>query len=313
VLGVKWRELNFQHDVATNFDIVTKPLIALAGITIDEFAITSGIVLPGRAVSDEIADAYRKHLFGDTTLQDLPSDQQGPRFIINATNAQTKVLWRFSRAYMGDYRVGLTPNPRHSLALAVAASSAFPPFLSPVVMKFPAGAFAQGSDPAVEAPPYTTKVGLTDGGVYDNLGLETAYKVYDTVLVCDGGGGCPDEPAPHRDWARHAKRAVDIINNQVGSLRKRQLIGAFQLGLRKGTYWGIRSDIADYNLPSAISWPHNQTLALADTPTRLAEMNTGLRQTLVNWGYAIGDAAMRKHVCGEAAAPTPQLPFPSAP
>ena len=29
---------------------------------------------------------------------------------------------------------------------------------------------------------------LTDGGVYDNLGLETAWKRYETILVSDGGG-----------------------------------------------------------------------------------------------------------------------------
>ena len=29
---------------------------------------------------------------------------------------------------------------------------------------------------------------LSDGGVYDNLGLETVWKRYQTVLVSDGGG-----------------------------------------------------------------------------------------------------------------------------
>ena len=37
-------------------------------------------------------------------------------------------------------------------------------------------------------PPYTSDVVLSDGGVYDNLGLETAWKRYRTVLVSDGGG-----------------------------------------------------------------------------------------------------------------------------
>jgi len=29
--------------------------------------------------------------------------------------------------------------------------------------------------------PYTSNVVLTDGGVYDNLGLETAWKNYETI------------------------------------------------------------------------------------------------------------------------------------
>ena len=35
----------------------------------------------------------------------------------------------------------------------------------------------------LQRAPFTKKVVLTDGGVYDNLGLETAWKRYKTVLV----------------------------------------------------------------------------------------------------------------------------------
>ena len=71
---------------------------------------------------------------------------------------------------------------------------------------------------------------MTDGGVYDNLGLETAWKNYKTVLVSDGGGKMGAEPEPKRDWARHAKRVLDVIDNQVRSLRKRQVIDSFISG-----------------------------------------------------------------------------------
>jgi NTE family protein len=36
--------------------------------------------------------------------------------------------------------------------------------------------------------PPATEVVLTDGGVYDHLGLETVWKKYTTILVSDGGG-----------------------------------------------------------------------------------------------------------------------------
>ena len=49
-------------------------------------------------------------------------------------------------------------------------------------------------------PPYTTRVVLTDGGVYDNLGLETVFKRYTTVLVSDGGMKISAEPEPYEDW-----------------------------------------------------------------------------------------------------------------
>jgi len=44
----------------------------------------------------------------------------------------TGVDFRFSKPYAGDYRIGLVRSPTWRVALAVTASSAFPPFLSPV-------------------------------------------------------------------------------------------------------------------------------------------------------------------------------------
>lgn len=60
--------------------------------------------LPG-SISESIAGKYAKHLYGTATLQDLPTDAEGPRFVLNATNVQSGVLWRFSRPFMGDYRI----------------------------------------------------------------------------------------------------------------------------------------------------------------------------------------------------------------
>jgi hypothetical protein len=45
------------------------------------------------------------------TAFDLPKDDEGPRFIIYATNLQTGVSFRFSRPYMGDYIIGLSDEP----------------------------------------------------------------------------------------------------------------------------------------------------------------------------------------------------------
>ena len=116
------------------------------------------------------ADA--RHLLGDATLQDLPDR---PRFVFNATNLQSGVLWRFSKPYMADYRVGMVESPAVRLADAVAASSAFPPFLSPLRLPVD-GAYAPGQE-SLTGPEYRRRPVLTDGGVYDNLGLETAASI----------------------------------------------------------------------------------------------------------------------------------------
>src|SRR3954464_2080514 len=182
VLGLKWDRLGFDGSgVAAALQAeVVDPIRALASKTIDEGAILGGILLPG-TISDKVVAAYRKHLFGDATLQDLPPDP--PRFVINATSVQTGALFRFSRPFAADYRVGMIPNPAIELAIAVAASSAFPPVLSPLKLELDPQSWAPPSgypSEALHIEPYLSEAVLTDGGVYDNMGLETAWKNYRT-------------------------------------------------------------------------------------------------------------------------------------
>ncbi len=137
MLGLKWGQLGFgANNVAANYVTeVVAPIRALASTTIDRASILGGLFTPG-SISDKVADAYREHLFDNATLQDLPDDASGPRFVINATSVQTGALFRFSRPYIADYRVGRVLNPTVELAVAVAASSAFPPVLSPCTIDF---------------------------------------------------------------------------------------------------------------------------------------------------------------------------------
>src|SRR5438874_1424866 len=184
VLGSRWRELDFDltTGIARAFaDKVARPIQDLASKTIDVGAVLIGALLPGMHISDRVESAYRKYLFGDRTLQDLPSDDEGPRFVINATSLQTGVVFRFSRPYMADYHLGKFLFPKVALAKAVAASSAFPPFLSPVLLALPAVKYEEGSGGSAYTD-YRREAVLSDGGVYDNMGLETAWKRFKTVL-----------------------------------------------------------------------------------------------------------------------------------
>jgi NTE family protein len=308
VLALKWRQLSFDPvRLRSDFEpMVVSPIRALADETIDADAIFWGVALPGR-VSDRVAEAYDKHLYKGATLQDLPDT---PRFVLNATNVQSGALWRFMKPYMRDYRVGEVISPKVPLAHAVAASSAFPPVLSPFEMRLDANAFTPNSGYDLQRTPFTTRVFLTDGGVYDNLGLETAWKRYETILVSDGGGKLGPEEEPKSDWARHSFRVLNLIDNQVRSLRKRQLIDSYQSGAREGAYWGIRTNIADYELVDPLDCPLDRTTALAETPTRLKRIDEPLQKRLINWGYAVCDAALRKHVDPTVAKPL-NFPYPA--
>jgi NTE family protein len=313
VLGAGWRDLRFDdHGVATRFDdVLVKPVRRLAATTIDVGAVLGGL-LPRSTAGERVAGVYDRLLFHGRTLQDLPADDDGPRFVLNATNLQSGALWRFSRPYMADYRVGRVDHPTVPLATAVAASSAFPPMLSPVVLQVDETAYRPDSRGLpLHGRPYTTTVHLSDGGVYDNLGLETAWKRYRTVLVSDGGGQLKPARRPARTWGRHMVRVLKVVDNQVRSLRKRHLIGAFERGEREGAYWGIGTDIADYRLPDALPCPVSTTTALALTPTRLRALPSRRQEALINWGYAVCDAALRRRVDRSIPAPA-GFPYPRA-
>ncbi len=295
LLGVVWRDLAFGPDgVADRFDeLVERPVIDLAGHTIDVWSVLTGL-WPGR-IARKVSARYDRYLFHGATLQDLPDDEHGPRFIFCATNLSNGALWRFSKPYMRDWRTPAIDHPRLLLADAVAASSAFPPFLSPSLLT------PTGTD---------TEFTLTDGGVYDNLGLEPVVKNCHTVLVSDGGGTFGEPKEPHRDWVRGTLRVLQTIDVEVRRLRRRQVVGLLASHRRNGGFWAINTDRAEFPAEAGtLPCPHDKTMVLARTPTRLARTDLVLRRRLVNWGYAATDACLRSYVDTTLKPPT-GFPYP---
>jgi NTE family protein len=303
VLALNWSKLGFDaNGVAANFDQqVTQPIRGMASHSIDVSSVITGLF---GGIAKKVADHYNQYLFNHAKLQDLPDT---PRFVFNATSLQTGVLWRFSKPFMGDYKVGLVMKPDLELATAVAASSAFPPVLSPVVLQLDPNSFDNNSvpPPQITDPNFRKQIVLCDGGVYDNLGLETAWKQNKTVLVSDGGGALAGETNPAQDWLGQTNRVLLVIYNQVGSLRKRAIIELYSTGDRNGSYWGDTTNIANYQLADALVCPFDLTTKLAQTATRLSDTDDQLQEQLIDWGYAVCDAAMRKHVLPPGA-PAPQ-------
>ena len=309
VVATKWGTLQFTSGVATNLlPAVIEPLRAFCRLNIDGPAIGEGVLLPWRRVSDVVERKYREHLFGDTTLQQLPDR---PRFVFNATNLATGVSFRFSKPYAGDYRIGLIPIPAFRVALAVAASSAFPPFLSPVIVETDPASFqkTKGAD-LYDQIDYRKRLLLTDGGAYDNLGLETVWNRYQTVLASDAGAPFGLDVDPETAWHSQVLRALDIATSQSRGLRKRALIDDFKRGARQGTYWGIKTDILEYGIADALKVLPKYIDSLATLRTRLSEFSNEEQCRLINWGYAVSDAAMRKHVL-TGSLPAPGWPYPA--
>jgi NTE family protein len=309
VLALQWKRLTFDAgDRATNFHLVVDPIRNLAATTIDAGSVIRGILTPFVSICDGVIRSYRKIVFGDATLQDFPDH---PLFVINATNVQTGSLFRFSKPYLGDWRIGIVKSPRTGVAEAVAASSAFPPILSPSHLEFQHSQWTSLNADECGRPPFTTKIVLTDGGVYDNMGIENPWKRCRRVLVSDGGGRYQYEEDPHGDWARHSLRINATIDNQVRSLRRRQIVSAFvdPHDSHSGAYWSMWTQPSDYPAVSALRIGDADANALARTPTRLAALPATTQNRIINFGYGMAERAIRSYYDTAAFAPQ-AFPYP---
>src|SRR5262249_9299935 len=289
--------------------LYVEPILSFSRLKIDVVDALTG-ALPWSSAADEVANSYDRFLFEGKTLQDIPEE---PRFVFCATNLQTGVLWRFSKPYAGDYLVGRISRPTLRLAQAVAASSAFPPVLSPMILKLPEGSFTNwNSDPGSLADSQRaqlrSRIVLTDGGVYDNHGIEPIVKRYATLFVSDGGAPFAHAADIGIDWISQLRRVLDVTDNQVRALRRRDLIDRFIAGNqaadeaqlvkreahgRMGAYWGIDTDPGKLPAPDALPCNPEMTHKLAQVGTRLSDLGEQTSKQLVNWGYAVCDRSIR--------------------
>jgi NTE family protein len=326
-LALSWTALGAAdgNHVFANFKgVVVDPVLAFSRHSIDVVDALTGL-LPWTSASDQVVQSYDKYLFGKKTLQQLPDT---PRFVFCATNLQTGVLWRFSKPYAGDYVVGRIDKPATLVSQAVAASSAFPPVLSPCVLQFSAGSFTNwpGTQviPPNEIAAYRSKVILSDGGVYDNHGIEPIVKRYLTNFVSDGGAPFGRSADLHTDWISQLRRILDVEDNQVRALRRRDLIDRFIAGnevgdetkltgeARMGAYWGIDTDPRKVDPANALACDPDLVHGLAHIGTRLSDLGDSLSKQIVNWGYVVCDRSVRANYTGPFNATPPQLPYPEA-
>jgi NTE family protein len=107
---------------------------------------------------------------------------------------------------------------------------------------------------------------------------------------------------------------TQTIDHQVRSLRRRQIIGGFVATppARLGTFWGIGTPIADYEVPLPIPVAQARADELAAVGTHMRGLDPAVARRLVNWGYAVSDAALRRYLLSDEP-PPPTLPFPSHP
>jgi NTE family protein len=298
VLAHRWRQLQFDNGRAGNFaKIVAEPVRTFCAQTIDIGAGLAGLLVPFKTAGDFLADRYEKDLFGKTMLKDLPvaNDSGNPKFIFYATNMQTGRSFRFRQDMLADYMLGISRTTNVPLSVAVAASSAFPPIFSPIILKTDPAAWSEGAKlPNLEA--LRKRIVLADGGVYDNMGLESLIDNVDIAMVSDAGAPFAIEESPAEDNVFQLGRVRDILIDQTRALRKRWLIAEFEAGRKRGAYWGIGTAMSAYGATPTMTPDTPVTDALEHVPTRLSGFDADRQGHLINWGYALCDASLRVRV-----------------
>ncbi len=153
--------------------------------------------------------ALLRHI-GSRRLVELPGAADGVEFIFLATNIEQGTSFRFTAE-----KIGTRTTPADMpIARAVAASASFPPVFGPLRVTKDGETLAH----------------LTDGGVYDNTGMEPVWNSNKVVLVSDAG--TPFDFAVPKWFGSRLMRYVDIGRNQVGALRRRMLIRRLHPGYR---------------------------------------------------------------------------------
>jgi NTE family protein len=264
----------------------------------------------------EIVDYMATLLEKETSKLRLGRLPSTPNFVFCATDMAFGVNWIFERDRMGDYQVGyhMPPPDDYPAARAAAASACFPPLFNPLRTAFREGDFKRGK--CTDKKLRTQCIGglrLTDGGNYDNMGLEPVWKSHEFVLVSDGGG--PFEFTPDRGLKWRLFRYADIVQNQARALRRRWLIASFTTTdpvtsrpVMDGTYWAVSSARSRY-VPND-STGYSKEIArdfIANIRTDLDTFSEGERAVLENHGYFLADIAVRRHVDHLMPAPVPEL------
>ncbi|WP_299820517.1 patatin-like phospholipase family protein [uncultured Jannaschia sp.] len=179
---------------------------------------------------------FEDDLFDGLRISDLPDGR--PPLVVNATELRTRSAFRFSKAHSGCYRFGHLATNDPTLGYAVAASAAYPLWLSPLDLH------AKFEHRGVITP---ERVVLTDGGVYDNLGLgpfwpgrdpkiSLPFPKVDTIIACRAGYGLTRQDPGFGPYGRvsasydcTARRAENSSVKRLHELRDAGAIRGFAM------------------------------------------------------------------------------------
>jgi predicted acylesterase/phospholipase RssA len=162
--------------------------------------------------TDALADTLREMVFGDVPMTEVTHPNL--HVVLNATDLHTTNAVRFGNVRSSCSRYGTIMEPI-PVALAVAASAAYPLLLPAIERNY---TFERHGERQRQA------VLLTDGGVYDNLGLSvldpnrsSAFSEHvervPYIVCCDAGRGRLVARSPHFLFPR-ATRTFEVVHRR---------------------------------------------------------------------------------------------------
>ncbi len=261
----------------------------------------------GKSLPELVAHELENHVT-NKSLAELP---ESPRFVFCATDMAFGANWEYTKDRVGDYQAGYTTTKLNSIKLAhaAAASACFPPIFKPMETGVDAADLKNGTATGTDADACRERIRLSDGGVYDNMGLEPIWKRANTLLVSDAGGVF--EFSPDRGTISDVKRYPDIVGNQARALRKRWLISSFINGTGpgrdglKGTYWSPANARKSFDPADNSGYSKPIAKLISEIRTDLDSFSGGEAAALQNHGYLITDVAIKVHL--------PELYNPASP
>ncbi|HEU4395616.1 MAG TPA: patatin-like phospholipase family protein [Planctomycetota bacterium] len=247
---------------------------------------------PG-AQSEALAAAYEPGP-APGKLSALPDT---PRFVFLASDMRFRDQWSFDTGLrrVGSPSAGFADLGEWTLAQAVAASSCVPGAFSVVHARQQPSELAGGSYREPDRDRLVADIDLSDGGMYDNLGLEPVWRDHSIVLVSDAAPSF--KPDPDVGWLWSALRQGVILLEQATEVRKRWLVSDFIRGELSGAYWGIASKPSSYDHeppPTAYS-PELIRDFIAPIRIDLDVFSPGETAVLENHGYLMAEIALHQH------------------
>ncbi|SHM72424.1 Patatin-like phospholipase [Rhizobacter sp. OV335] len=232
----------------------------------------------------EYARLYRN---SDLTALGPTSDSpERPTFFLLATSMTSGDACAFSAIGL-ETRDKIHRRQVLPLALAVASSSAFPPLFPPVVL-------TRGSlDATPEDFPQNFEC-LSDGGIYDNLGirwlLRRKPREFDRAILCDASAPLGwNVDSRFGSLLTRTIRATDILMRRVSDLEAKPNPEHDDLKL-------VRTDLVSIRLPGSGPRAHHEEIQ-SRIPLMRTDLNAfvdGEVQLLLQHGHAVADQVLGK-------------------